>query len=113
MKKYRKKDGKYVFDSVDTTTLRTERSEDGKQKRIEAMEPVYKRGEFWLPKTGMDSFLEEFRKYPYSKYKDILDTCGYLLQVCKPGRMQQSEALAWLKKVQNYRQGSSNSITGY
>lgn len=113
MKKYRVKDGKWSFDRVDTETLRTERSEDGKKKRIEGMEPVYKRGEFWLPKTGMDQFLEEYRKYPYSKYKDILDTCGYLLQVCKPGRVQRNEVLAWLKKNQAYRQGQVNSITGY
>ena len=113
MRKYRKLDGKYTFESVDTETLRTERSEDGKKKRIEGMEPVYKRGEFWLPKTGMDQFLEEYRKYPYSKYKDILDTCGYLLQVCKPGRSQRDEISAWLKKAQQYRPGSSNTATGY
>jgi hypothetical protein len=113
LKSYRKKDGKWTFDHVDTETLRTDRTEDGKNKRIEGMEPVYKRGEFWVCKTGSDSFLEEYRKYPYSKYKDILDTLGYLLQVCKPGRAQKNEVTAWLKKNQNYRVGQVNSVTGY
>lgn len=113
LKESRKRLGKWTFDTVDTDTLRTDRSEDGKKKRIEAMEPVYKRGEFWVCKTGMDSFLEEYRKYPYSKYKDILDTLGYLLQVTKPGRAQRNEVVAWLKKANAYRAGQVNSVTGY
>lgn len=113
LKEYRKKDGRFTFDSVDTDTLRTDRSIDGKTKRIESMEPVYKRGEFWVCKLGMDAFLEEYRKYPYSKYKDILDTLGYLLQVTKPGKAQRDEVARWMTKNNAYRQGQANSVTGY
>jgi hypothetical protein len=113
LKKIREKEGKWTFDRVDTDTLKTDRSPDGKKKRIEAMEPIYKRGDFWACKIGMDNFLEEYRKYPYSKYKDILDTLGYLLQVAKPGRAQRTEVEAWLRKNASYREGQINSVTGY
>ncbi len=114
MRKYRQKDGKWVFDKVDTETLKTDRSKDGKEKRIESMSPVYDRGEFWVCKVGCNQFLEEYRKYPYSKYKDVLDTLGYSLQIWKPGRKNRDEVTAWLKKNQNYRENmSADSVTGY
>lgn len=114
MRKYRIKDGKWVFDRVDTTSLKTDRSKDGKEKRIEAMSPVYDRGEFWVCKQGCNQFLEEYKKYPYTKYKDVLDTLGYSLQIWKPGRRSQEEVKAWLTKNQNYRESmSANSMTGY
>lgn len=114
LKKYRIKDGKWTFDRVDVETLRTDRSKDGKEKRIESMSPVYDRGEFWVCKEGTSAFLEEYRKYPYSKYKDVLDTLGYSLQIWKPGKKSREEVVAWLKKNQSYRDSmSANSVTGY
>jgi hypothetical protein len=114
LKKYRKKDGKWTFDRVDVETLKTDRSKDGKEKRIESMSPVYDRGEFWCCKVGCNQFLEEYRKYPYSKYKDVLDTLGYSLQIWKPGRKTQEEVKAWLNKNNSYRESmSADSATGY
>lgn len=114
MSKLRKLEGKWTFDRVDTETLKTDRSKDGKEKRIESMSPIYDRGEFWCCKTGCEQFLEEYRKYPYSKYKDVLDTLGYCLQIWKPGKKNRDEVIAWLKKNQNYRDSmSSNTVTGY
>lgn len=111
---YRKKDGKWTFDNIDEDhLLKVDLSEDGKNKRIEGMEPVYRRGEFWVSSAGMEQFLEEYRKYPYSKYKDILDTLGYALTLWEPGRKNQAEVQAWLMKANNYRNGQSQSITGY
>lgn len=114
LKTYRKKDGKWTFDRVDVETLKTDRSKDGKEKRIESMSPVYDRGEFWVCKVGCNQFLEEYRKYPYSKYKDVLDTLGYSLQIWKPGQRNREEVRAWLTKNQNYRASMDvDSVTGY
>lgn len=114
LKKYRQKEGKWVFDRVDVETLKTDRTKDGKEKRIESMSPIYDRREFWVCQVGCNQFLEEYRKYPYSKYKDVLDTLGYSLQIWKPGKRSVEEVKAWLSKNQNYRESiSADSATGY
>lgn len=114
LKQYRRRDGKWVFDRVDVEMLKTDRTKDGKEKRIESMSPTYDRGEFWCCKVGCNQFLEEYRKYPYSKYKDVLDTLGYSLQIWKPGQKSREEVAAWLRKNTNYRESmSADSVTGY
>lgn len=111
LKKYRSAAGKWIFDRVEE--LKTDKSEDAKTKRIEGMSPVYERNEFWVCSTGTSQFMEEYRKYPHSKFKDVLDSVGYIMQLWSPGRKNKEEITAWLKKTQAYRQGSSNSATGY
>jgi len=109
--KSRKKLGKFTFDRF--IPLKSDTSDDAKKKRIEGMEPVYQRGEFYCSNTGCEQFLEEFRKYPYSKYKDVLDTIGHSLTLWEHNQVSKTEIMAWLKKNNNYRVGQRNSITGY
>lgn len=110
--KTRKSNGKFTFDRF--IPLKTDNSDDAKTKRIEGMEPVYQRGEFYCSTTGCDQFLEEFRKYPYSKYKDVLDTLGHALTLWEHNDVSKKEIMAWLSKNKNYRGGQQrNSITGY
>jgi len=113
---YRKKEGKYCFDSI--AELKTDFSEDAKAKRIEGMSPTYSRGEFWVPRTGAEAFIEEYSKYPHTKHKDVLDTIGYGLQFYNPGKMQKQELENWLRKQGNYQSfnnkpSTAGSITGY
>lgn len=59
--------------------LRTERTENGKALRIEAMDPFYFNNQFFCNRHDT-KFVEEFRKYPVGKTVDILDTVGYAPQ---------------------------------
>jgi len=59
--------------------LKTERTENGKALRIEAMDPFYFNNQFFCSRHDT-KFVEEFRKYPVGKTVDILDTLGYAPQ---------------------------------
>lgn len=59
--------------------LKTERTENGKALRIEAMDPFYFNNQFFCNRHDT-KFIEEFRKYPVGKTVDILDTVGYAPQ---------------------------------
>jgi hypothetical protein len=107
----RKAQGKWTFNKV--LPLKVDLSEDAKKKRIEGMQPVYERGEFWVNVVGAEEFMEEYRKYPYSKLKDILDTIGYTLTLWQPGRMTQDEVKAFLAKRRLHFESVTQSQTGY
>lgn len=59
--------------------LKTERTENGKALRIEAMDPFYFNSQFFCSRQDI-KFVDEFRKYPVGKTVDILDTVGYAPQ---------------------------------
>lgn len=64
------------------TDLKTDRSENGKDARIEAMDPIYENGQMFVRRNdlGCRDFVTEFSKYPVGKTKDILDVMGYAPQ---------------------------------
>ena len=71
--------------------LETDRSANGKDKRIIGMEPIYENGLFWVPRqgNGVDQFLQEYETFPNGATKDILDVIGYSPQTWQTGsRMQ-------------------------
>lgn len=58
--------------------LKYDNAENAKKTRIESLEPIFLRGEFWINEVGMTEFLEEYEAYGNTNGKiDVLDTLGY------------------------------------
>lgn len=61
--------------------LKTPRTANAKQLRIESLIPIIERHEMWVNTYGQDEFMEEVESYPNGNLKDVLDTLGYGPQV--------------------------------
>lgn len=58
--------------------LKYDNQENAKKSRIESLEPIFLRGEFWINEFGMNEFLEEYEAYGNTNGMiDVLDTLGY------------------------------------
>ncbi len=57
--------------------LKTPKTKNAKQMRIDGLGPIIERHEFWVNTHGQDEFMEELETYPNGKLRDILDTLGY------------------------------------
>lgn len=58
--------------------LKYDNQENAKKSRIESLEPLFLRGEFWINEFGMSEFLEEYEAYGNTNGMiDVLDTLGY------------------------------------
>jgi len=107
-----KKSGKWVIDVI--KELKADLSADAKAKRIESMETIYNNGMFWVNRIGQDAFLDEYRKYPYSKFKDLLDVTGYANQHWSPGAMSIDQIKQFLMKSRQHHDAIRRiSNTGY
>lgn len=60
--------------------LKTDRSANGKEKRIIGMEAIYENGFFWVRRRGQELWMQEYEEYPNSETNDLLDITGYLPQ---------------------------------
>jgi hypothetical protein len=61
--------------------LKTPRTANAKQLRIESLIPIIERHELWVNTSGQDEFMEEVETYPNGPLRDVLDTLGYGPQV--------------------------------
>lgn len=99
--------------------LKTERTENGKALRIEAMDPFYFNNQFFCSRHDT-KFVEEFRKYPVGKTVDILDTLGYAPQTWE-NVANAADVKAFVQKQnannpfaqQLQSQQGRNELTGY
>ena len=66
---------------VEIKELKTPKTKNAKQMRIDAFAPVVERNEFWVNTHGQNEFMEEFETYPNGKLRDVLDVIGYAMQV--------------------------------
>jgi hypothetical protein len=58
--------------------LKYDNAENAKKSRIESLEPIFARGEFWIPEHGATEFVEEYQAYGNTNGMiDVLDTLGY------------------------------------
>lgn len=67
--------------SIRFIELKTPKTKNAKQLRIDAFGPVVQRNEFWVNTHGQSEFMEEYETYPLGKLRDVLDVIGYALQV--------------------------------
>jgi hypothetical protein len=61
--------------------LKTPRTANAKQLRIESLIPIIERHELWVNSSGQSEFMEEVETYPNGPLRDVLDTLGYGPQV--------------------------------
>lgn len=61
--------------------LKTPKTKNAKQMRIDGLGPIFQRHEFWINTHGQQEFLDEIKEYPNGQLRDILDTLGYGPQV--------------------------------
>jgi len=58
--------------------LKYDNQEGAKRSRIESLQPIFNRGQFWINEGGMAEFLEEYQAYGNTNGMiDVLDTLGY------------------------------------
>lgn len=73
-------DEAYIRD-VSFKELKTPRTANAKQLRIEGLIPIIERHELWVNTYGQNEFMEEVESYPNGPLRDVLDTLGYGSQV--------------------------------
>jgi hypothetical protein len=74
--------------------LQYDNSERAKENRIEALEPMFKNGQFWCHRA-QSKFLDEYNSYP-AGLKDVLDTLGYVPQTLSG--MRDKGAQDWARR---------------
>lgn len=67
--------------NINFKELKTPRTANAKQLRIEALIPIMERHELWVNTYGQSEFMEEVESYPNGTLRDVLDTLGYGPQV--------------------------------
>jgi hypothetical protein len=77
----RKREENEFFKTIKFHELKTPKTANAKQIRIESLSPIFERGEFWVCEVGQTEFLEEYKSFPSGRLKDVLDTLGYGPQV--------------------------------
>jgi hypothetical protein len=70
--------------------LKTERSANAKKNRIDAMEPVFENGLFWVPRFGCQEWKTEYAQYPNGATMDLMDLTGYIPQCLTAGSRLQT-----------------------
>lgn len=104
--------GKFYFYEI--KEFKKDNSKDAKIHRIESLEPMFKRGEFWMLRNGQEKFINEYLEYPYAPTRDILDVLGYAPQLWDMESMDTKEITSFLEKNKQYfRNRTRNNHTGY
>lgn len=69
------------FKQITFHELKTPKTLNAKQIRIESLSPIFERGEFFICEVGAQEFIQEYKSYPSGKLRDVLDTLGYGTQI--------------------------------
>ncbi len=108
----RKKDGKWYFTKINE--FKVDHGKDAKIHRIESLEPMFQRGEFWMLKYGQEQFIQEYLEYPFAATRDIMDVLGYAMQVWNPNFMTDREVNFFMdSQARKNKALHRNRITGY
>ena len=89
-----KKAGKWTFTKINE--FKKDNSKDAKINRIDALEPMFARGEFYCLRTGHEQFISEYLEYPFHATRDILDVLGYGVQTFDMDAMSSREISEFL-----------------
>jgi hypothetical protein len=82
---------------IQIVDLKYDNNENAKKTRIESLEPIFLRGEFWINDVGMTEFLEEYEAYGNTDGKiDVLDTLGYGPDVWKLNQITENQERAMI-----------------
>jgi hypothetical protein len=90
--------------------LPTDYSANAKEKRIEALEPIFKNGQFWCHRTH-EPFIQEYKAYPATSTVDCLDTLGYAPRIFEVQRRK--EMYQWMRAQHTAFQERKVGASGY
>lgn len=93
--------------------LKTPKTKNAKQMRIDGLGPIFERGEFWCNAFGQDEFYEEIESYPSGKLVDVLDTLGYGPSVWDFDENTEAIEKAILQRRNQYKRNIQNTRSGY
>lgn len=105
--------GKWTFE---IEPLKSSNAKDAKLHRIEGVENLYARGEFWVPRGnihGSDKFLAEYTEYPFCATMDILDVLGYSAELWDISYLTENDLIAYMSKQKDKFASRTKSSTGY
>jgi hypothetical protein len=91
--------------------LKADRGANAKRVRIEALEPLFREGRFWV-RHDQEEFLEEYYNYPGGRTKDVLDCLGYATQTWNAIHAKRIMGIM-RERRQHWSNGTRSSITGY
>jgi hypothetical protein len=107
----KKKDGKWTFDEIQE--FKKDNGKDAKIQRIDALEPMFARGELYLLRNGHEQFVKEYSEYPYSPNKDILDVLGYAAQTFNTELLTDKEVSSIIKRNEYKFRSRKSGVMGY
>lgn len=108
----RKKLGKWIFTRFNE--FKKDNGKDAKIQRIEALEPMFVRGDFWCSRNGQEQFIKEYLEYPYSPTRDILDVIGYgVAHTINTGSLSDKEVNEAMRQSKNRFIARHSSSAGY
>jgi hypothetical protein len=90
--------------------LKTDRGANAKRTRIEALEPIFRDGRFWV-RHDQSAFLDEYYNYPGGRTVDVLDCLGYAVQTWNA--IHARRILDVVKERKERWAVRRNTITGY
>ena len=107
----RRKAGKWRFTEI--KEFKKDNSKDAKVHRIDALEPMFERGEFYILRNGHEQFTKEYLEYPYSPTRDILDVLGYAVETFDPEMLSDKEVNEVLKRNAQKFKTRRAGVAGY
>lgn len=93
--------------------LKTPRTANAKQLRIEGLVPIIERHELWVNAYGQHEFMEEVESYPNGQLRDVLDTLGYGPQVWDFAEDEEDLEADVLAARAAYEKRTRNTSMGY
>lgn len=107
--RYSTKDVDSWIQHVKIVELKTPKTKNAKQMRIDSLGPIIERHELWVNSHGQNEFMEELETYPNGQLRDVLDTLGYMPGIWNfDGDTEDIEAEI-LKRKQRYIRNTSVS----
>jgi len=99
--------------SFSIRSLTTDRAENSKINTILGMESIYENGFWWVRKTGLEEWMDEYSQYPNGATIDLLDLSGYIPQAWTGSSRGQAREFV-KEEMQKRKQLIQNvSIAGY
>jgi hypothetical protein len=90
--------------------LKTDRGANAKRTRIEALEPIFRDGRFWV-RRDQSEFLDEYYDYPGGRTVDVLDCVGYAPQTWNA--IHAKQILDIIRERRDKWTSRRNATTGY
>jgi hypothetical protein len=93
--------------------LKTPKTKNAKQMRIDGLGPIFQRHEFWVNTHGQEEFIEEIESYPNGALRDVLDTLGYAPSVWDFDTNTEDIEASIIERRNRYERSTRRAASGY